>query len=87
MKQVTVTPGNYFEVEQFVTQWKEFGEPYLAIASYRRPLQSMLDLLVKAGFVVDKILEPKPIAEFQLADPKHYDKLMREPGFFVYSCL
>jgi ubiquinone/menaquinone biosynthesis C-methylase UbiE len=76
-----LTPGNYFEVEQFVTQWQGFGEPYPKIASYRRSLQSILNPLIKAGFVLDEILEPKPLAEFQLADPENYDKLMREPVF------
>ncbi|NJM90603.1 MAG: class I SAM-dependent methyltransferase [Hydrococcus sp. RU_2_2] len=76
-----LTPGDYFEVEQFVTQWTGFGEPYPKIVSYRRPLQSILNPLVRAGFILDEILEPKPIAEFQQTDPEHYDELMQEPVF------
>jgi hypothetical protein len=41
----------------------------------------MLNPLVEVGFLLDHILEPKPIAEFQQANPEDYDKLMREPGF------
>jgi ubiquinone/menaquinone biosynthesis C-methylase UbiE len=76
-----LTPGDYFEVEQFVAQWRGFGEPYPRIASFRRPFHSILNPLVKAGFVLDEILEPKPTKEFQLAEPEDYEQLMRKPGF------
>jgi hypothetical protein len=56
-----------------------FGEPYPVITSYRRPLNAMLNPLVQAGFLLDEILEPKPIAQFQAAEDD--DKLMREPCF------
>ncbi len=80
-QQKQLTPGNYFEVEQFVMTWRGFGEPHPVITSHRRPLGAILNPLAKAGFVLDEILEPKPIAQFQSADPEDYDKLMREPGF------
>jgi len=76
-----LTPGNYFDVEKFVMEWRGFGEPYPVITSYRRPLQAMLNPLAIAGFVLDEILEPKPIAQFQIAEPEKYSQLMQEPGF------
>ena len=76
-----LTPGNYFAVEQFEMEWRGFGEPYPVISSYRRPLQVMLNPLIQAGFMLDEILEPRPTAEYQAADPAHYDKFMREPCF------
>lgn len=76
-----LTPGDYFEVEQFEMEWRGFGEPYPVITSYRRPLQAMLNPLIQAGFMLDEILEPKPIAQYQAVDPEHYDKFMREPCF------
>jgi ubiquinone/menaquinone biosynthesis C-methylase UbiE len=76
-----LTPGNYFELEQVVMEWRGFGEPYPVITSYRRPLAAMLNPLVNAGFVLDELLEPRPVAQFQAANPEDYDKLMREPGF------
>jgi ubiquinone/menaquinone biosynthesis C-methylase UbiE len=76
-----LTPGNYFELEQVVMEWRGFGEPYPVITSYRRPLAAMLNPLVKAGFVLDELLEPRPVAQFQAVNPDDYDKLMREPGF------
>ena len=79
-----LTPGNYFEVEQFAMEWKGFGEPYPVITSYRRPLMAMLNPLAKARFVLDEILEPRPNTQFQAANPKGYDKLMKEPGFICF---
>lgn len=76
-----LTPGNYFDVERVVMEWRGFGEPNPVITSYRRPLGAMLNPLAQAGFVLDRILEPQPIAEFQAADPESYAQLMREPGF------
>ncbi len=76
-----LTPDNYFDVEKVVMEWRGFGKPYPVITSYRRPLQAMLNPLAQAGFVLDEILEPRPISQFQAADPEDYDKLMREPGF------
>lgn len=76
-----LTPGSYFEVEQVVMQWRGFGEPHPVITSYRRPLAAVLNPLVAAGFLLETVLEPKPIASFQAADPEDYDQLMREPGF------
>ncbi len=80
-QQRQLTPGQYFEVEQFSTQWKGFGEPHPVVTSYRRSLQATLNPLVQAGFCLDRILEPQPTEQFQQADPENYDKLMREPGF------
>jgi len=82
-----LTPGNYFNVEKFVTEWSGFGEPYPVITSYRRPLQATLNPLFKVGFILDEILEPKPIPQFEEANPEDYNRLMREPGFLcVRAC-
>lgn len=76
-----LTPGNYFDVEKFAMEWHGFGEPYPIITSYRRPLQTILNPLAKAGFILDEILEPQPTEQFLVSNPESYEKLMREPGF------
>lgn len=76
--------GDYFQTELFELLWRWDGQggPF-PIKSYRRPLQAMLNPMIEAGFVLDRILEPQPIAEFQAADPEDYEKLMREPVFIL----
>jgi SAM-dependent methyltransferase len=72
--------GNYFEVEAVDFEWRGFGTP-VRVPYYRRPLQAMLDPLLRAGFVLERLLEPRPVPQFRDHDPADYDKLMRRPGF------
>jgi hypothetical protein len=37
--------------------------------------------LLEAGFVLERLLEPRPVPQFKDHDPADYDKLMRRPGF------
>ncbi len=71
---------NYFKTEVVGCTWHGFGVP-VYIAGYRRPLSALLNPLIEAGFVVDRVLEPLPTEEFKKADPKNYRKLMRMPCF------
>jgi SAM-dependent methyltransferase len=71
---------NYFNTEVVGLTWRGFGVP-VYIKGYRRPLNALLNPLIKAGFIVDRIVEPLPTEEFKKADPKNYRKLMRMPCF------
>jgi SAM-dependent methyltransferase len=75
--------GNYFAVERVDYEWRGFGPP-VRMPSYRRPLQAMLDPLLGAGFVLERLLEPRPVPEFREQDPADYEKLMRRPGFICF---
>jgi SAM-dependent methyltransferase len=72
--------GNYFDVERVEYPWRGFGPP-VRVPYYRRPLGAMLDPLLAAGFVLERLLEPRPVPEFRAHDPGDYAKLMRQPGF------
>lgn len=72
---------NYFEIEQVSTEWKGFHPVRVQMPSFRRPLQEIINPIIDTGFRLDKILEPKPTAEFAEADPKHYAELNKLPGF------
>jgi SAM-dependent methyltransferase len=75
--------GNYFEIEAVDFEWRGFGTP-VRMPYYRRPLQAMLDPLLGAGFVLERLLEPRPVPQFRDQDPEDYDKLMRRPGFICF---
>jgi SAM-dependent methyltransferase len=75
--------GNYFEVERVEYKWTGFGTP-VVVPSYRRPLSAMLNPLVDAGLLLEHVLEPRPVAEFEDHDPKDFAKLMRQPGFICF---
>jgi hypothetical protein len=51
------------------------------VPSYRRPLGAVIEPLLEAGFVLERLLEPTPTQQFERADPENYEKLSRMPGF------
>ena len=71
---------NYFDTEVVGCTWSGFGVP-VYIAGYRRPLNALLNPLIEAGFIIDRVVEPLPTEEFKKADPRNYRKLMRMPAF------
>jgi SAM-dependent methyltransferase len=77
--------SNYFETERVTHTfaWPELGAP-IRIPLYRRPLAAMIQPLLDAGFVLDAVLEPRPVPEFKLLEPDDYAKLMRQPGFICF---
>jgi SAM-dependent methyltransferase len=72
--------GNYFETELFHWVWSGFGMP-VRMPSYRRPLSAVIDPLLDAGFVLQRILEPTPTEQFRQEEPEDYERLTRQPGF------
>jgi ubiquinone/menaquinone biosynthesis C-methylase UbiE len=72
--------SNYFNGELVEYVWRGFGKP-VRVPSYRRPMSGVINPLVKAGFILEQILEPLPTEEFSLVDPDDYEELTRSPGF------
>lgn len=72
--------SNYFEVELVEYEWRGFGEA-VHVPSYRRPLGEVINPLVRAGFLLERILEPLPTEEFREKLPEEYEELNRQPGF------
>ncbi len=72
--------SNYFEVELVEYEWRGFG-PAVRMPSYRRPLGAVINPLIGAGFILERLLEPLPTEEFRLKAPEEYEDLIRRPGF------
>lgn len=72
--------SNYFEVEVVALNWRGFGTT-VRMPSYRRPWGQVLNPLISAGFVLERILEPLPTAAFRESLPEDYETLTRSPGF------
>ncbi|TVR84504.1 MAG: class I SAM-dependent methyltransferase [Chitinophagaceae bacterium] len=70
----------YFEVENVKCTWKEFGEP-VEVNSFRRSLHDCINPLTENGFYIDKLVEPKPVKEFEQLDLKHFNELNKFPAF------
>lgn len=69
---------DYFATSLIEDEWS-IGKVYF----YRRPLTAISAALRSAGFVIEHLLEPQPVEEFQARDPEGYEKLMHNPWFLV----
>ena len=78
--------SNYFEVELVEYEWRGFGVA-VQVPSYRRPLAEVINPLVRAGFILEQILEPLPTEEFREKAPEDYQELSRRPGFLCIRAL
>jgi ubiquinone/menaquinone biosynthesis C-methylase UbiE len=71
---------DYFETREVSCQWTGFGEKVL-MPSYYHSLGTLTGALAGNGFVIERVLEPRPTREFQAADPEGYEKLLKFPLF------
>jgi SAM-dependent methyltransferase len=80
--------GNYFELElvDYEFDWPSYGVR-VRVPYYRRPLSGMVGPLLAAGFVLEGLVEPRPIPEFQKEEPSDYTKLNRQPGFICFRAV
>jgi len=72
----------YFAVEAVRTRWSGFGEAFV-MDSYRRPLAEFINAPVRAGLLLDRLLEPLPTEDFRKADPRRHAELSRRPAFLM----
>ena len=72
----------YFAIEAVEGPWNGFGERFI-MQSYRRPLAEFINAPLRAGLVLDKLLEPLPTDDFLRADPRHHAELSRRPSFLM----
>lgn len=73
--------GRYFDTEIVATPWYGFGGDPVTVPFFRRPLSAAFDALWAAGFVVERVVEPRPTPTFKEKEPDDYEKLMKQPGF------
>lgn len=72
----------YFEIEPVEAQWSGFGKPF-RMRSYRRSLAEFVNAPLRAGFELERLLEPLPTEEFRAADAVRFARLSRRPGFLM----
>ncbi|GAA2307909.1 class I SAM-dependent methyltransferase [Nonomuraea roseoviolacea subsp. roseoviolacea] len=72
--------GSYFSHD-----WRDLpvGGNGLSIHYQRMPLETFLGELLTAGFVLEQLVEPRPIADLRQIDEAAYDKLHRKPSFLA----
>ncbi len=83
---------NYFEIENYFSskkveaKWTGFGED-VSMTSYYHSLSYITEALAKSGFVLERLIEPVPTKDFEKADKKRYDKLIKFPLFICFKAV
>lgn len=75
---------DYMQTELYHARFRSI-DPKLRVPTYRRPLHRMIDPLIRAGFVLDQIVEPQPTKKFREQFPEQYERLMRRPDFIIFK--
>ncbi|OGR81088.1 MAG: hypothetical protein A2X32_09095 [Elusimicrobia bacterium GWC2_64_44] len=76
-------PASAFGVQLVEAQWRGFGGEPVTVPDYYRPFEEMINPLVSAGFVVEKILDAKPVPALMEKDPELFAKYSRTPTFMI----
>jgi SAM-dependent methyltransferase len=74
--------GSYFDVERVEDVWHR-GEAHVRF--WRQPLTESSSEFADAGFLIERIVEPLPVAEMADQSPEDYAKLTQEPGFIAFA--
>ncbi len=76
--------GNYFDARVIEETWSEGWRVRYWIA----PLEQTCDELHEAGFLIERLREPRPVPETKALNPEEYGLLHREPrGFLALRAL
>lgn len=74
--------GSYFDQALETEVWgSALGDH--EVSWWREPLSDLCRAAFSAGFVLDDLVEPKPVDSMRDRYPEEYEKLQHEPGFLV----
>jgi SAM-dependent methyltransferase len=73
--------GSYFDVRTIEETW---GKGW-SMRYWLAPLEVTCEEIHAAGFVIERLIEPRPVPEAAAIDPERYERLCREPtGFLAF---
>lgn len=71
--------GSYFDVRVIEETWKNGWD----VRYWLAPLERTCEELHEAGFLIERLREPRPVPEGRALDPEDYERLHREPRGFL----
>jgi len=75
--------GSYFDVEVVEETWSRGW----CIRFWRQPLTATCAEFAEAGFLIERLVEPRPVAAMAETYPEEFEKLNIEPGFIDFRLL
>lgn len=73
--------GSYFDTELLEDTWQRGWD----VRWWRQPLERWCAEFAEAGFVIERLVEPQPVAEMATHHPDVHAKLSTEPGFIIFE--
>jgi SAM-dependent methyltransferase len=78
--------GSYFDSVLETDVW-ELADGPRTVRFWREPLSALCDGATDAGFLISRVIEPRPAKSMRAVDPDEYDELQRRPGFLILKLL
>jgi hypothetical protein len=72
--------GDYFGVEPVVDHWSSLDTTF---PTWRMPLTQLCGELTDAGFLIERLVEPRPLMSARRLDPDEHHRLNTRPGFLA----
>ncbi|GAC1329081.1 MAG: hypothetical protein NVSMB17_05120 [Candidatus Dormibacteria bacterium] len=72
--------GSYFDTRVLDETWSKGWR----VRYWLAPLQVSCDEFAEAGFVIERVVEPRPTPSARDIDPLAYERLQREPNFLAF---
>ncbi len=73
--------GDYFSNRIRKTKWFNY-----VLREYRRTFSDLITPLINAGFIIEKVVEPRPLRKLKAIDPQLYKKLSKIPEAIIIVC-
>jgi hypothetical protein len=78
--------GSYFDVRREEDVWTRNDVAY-RVTFWREPLSAFCSSATDAGFLIERLLEPRPAESMRERWPEDWERLNREPGFLIVRLL
>jgi SAM-dependent methyltransferase len=78
------SPGDYFAVRQVSERWSLGTEGGFDVTFWRRPLTAITESIYRAGFLIERLVEPAPVPELADVDADGYRRLRTSPAFLFF---
>ena len=73
--------GNYWDIRVIHETWAKSWQVHYWLA----PLEATCEEIFQAGFLIERLLEPRPLPAADALDPEAYEQLTTEPrGFMAF---
>lgn len=72
--------GSYFDQRVVEETWSRGWR----VRYWLAPLQVTCQEFYEAGFLIERLIEPRPVSGARPIDPDNYDRLLTEPGFIAF---